>query len=323
MIIFSDLHLCEKTSDTVFNEVFPGLRKAVLEEEDNTLVCLGDFYHIRYKVDVSLQNRVFDYFEKMTDDGVTIILLPGNHDQVDDSGENALQPFSKLSRVIVHSDFASTDLGIFIPYRRDKAKIVEYLSSGASFGNSTIFIHHGIRGFSLNNTMVDKDGIEPSIFKNRLVLSGHYHKRQQIGNICYIGSPYQIDSGEAGQGKGYCTFDGKNLNYVTTDWGPKYHNISSVEDCNKYLRNGEVLVGEKGDVVRLKAPQGVDLEKFRKSLVLREGVSCIVEPAIEESEARLGTGLNTVQEYAEAYVDEFRGTLDKGILLDTLKQLGI
>jgi len=316
MIIFSDLHLCEKTADTVFNQVLPGLKEAALTDKDKTLLCLGDFYHIRYKVDVDIQNKVFEYFTDLYNSRIEVLLLPGNHDQINNAGGNALRPFDEIGNVCVFSEFASIDLGTFIPYRRDKLKIASYLKDTCTFGNSPIFIHQGIQGFSMNGSIVDKDGLDKSVFGDSLVICGHYHKRQTIGNICYVGSPYQIDAGEAGQDKGYCTFVDGVLSYVTTDWGIKYHNVGAIS------QGGNIVVGKPGDIVRVKAPTGVDLAQFRKSLTVPDGVDCVVEPTLEDSRNRLGGDLSSLSEYAEAYVNKFSGTLDKGILMDTFRQIG-
>lgn len=318
MIIFSDLHLCEKTADTCFNEVLPGLFEAAKTDKDKKLVCLGDFYHIRYKVDVVIQNRVFEYFSLLGDHGIDVWLLPGNHDQINEQGENALTPFNALLNVSVFDEICETSIGTFIPYRKNKEEIVEYLKNCPLSDKKPLFMHEDIIGFEYGNGIVSDKGI-PFSFVNSLhkwIITGHYHKRQIKGHVHYVGSPYQIDAGEAGQEKGYVIYypDETTLHWVDTDWGPKHYNFGEVQ-------KGTTIYAKQGDVVRVKAPKGEDLESFRKSLNIPEGVSCVVEHTIEENSKRLGVVGNSLEEYAKAYVDEFKGNLSPDILMEVYRQL--
>jgi len=318
MIIFSDLHLNERTSEIVFNEVFPGLKNAVLNESDKLLVCLGDFYHLRYKVDVAIQNKAFDYFHDLNRNGVEVILLVGNHDQINEKGDNALTPFSELSNVSVIDMPCIYRKFIWLPYRKDKQILLDYLSTISS---GTIFMHHGIQGFEISNSILDINGIDnKQLDKYFMVISGHYHKRQNIRNIFYVGSPYQIDASEANQEKGYMIFTQKHQEnfvpiYKTMTWGIKHHVFGVVPQ-------GSCINGvEKGDVVKLKAPKGVDLEKFRKSITVPDGVRCIVEPSINNNFNRLNIASNDSMDYVKSYIDNFAGELNPELLLQVFNEL--
>jgi len=321
MIIFSDLHLNEKTADTVFNEVLPGLHEAVVGEPDKTLACLGDFYHVRYKVDVGIQNRVFEWFKTLSNCGVVVWLLPGNHDQINEKGDNALQPFAELGNVSVFTNPVTGGYGTWLPYRKNKEEITSFLKNENVNRNKPIFMHQGIQTFEINNGLVDNDGIDPTFLATgtQLVISGHYHKRQSKGvGIHYVGSPYQVNASEAGQDKGYCRYDYNtgDFEYLTTNWGPKYFNLGELPKGTK------ITDVKAGDVIRVKAPIGSDLEVFRKSLDVPDGVSCVVEPQVSEYEQRLSVGDNVgFEDYVKAYVAEFGGNLDHKVLLDVYSQL--
>lgn len=315
MIIFSDLHLCEKTANTCFNEVLPGLFEAVKTDKDKKLVCLGDFYHIRYKVDVAIQNKVFEYFSMLGDHGIDVWLLPGNHDQINEQGENALTPFNALLNVTVFDEICETSFGTFIPYRKNKEEIIEYLKTMKK-SNLPIFMHEDIIGFEYRQGIVSDKGISFAFLNSfdRLIFTGHYHKPQNKGLVFYIGSPYQVDAGEAGQEKGYKTWDGSAIWHETTNWGPKHYNFGEVQ-------KGTSIHANAGDVVRVKAPKGEDLEAFRKSLLIPEGVNCVVEHTVEENTARLNVIGSNFEDYVKAYIEEFKGNLDSNILLEIYRQL--
>ena len=317
MIIFADLHLCEKTADTCFNEVLPGLAEAAVNDEDKLLVGLGDLYHIRYKVDVSIQNRVFDYFISLGELGVEAYLLPGNHDQINEQGENALTPFSTLSNVTVFDEICENKWGVFIPYRKNKEEIVSYLNTIDRSCSLPVFMHEDIIGFEYGNGFVSDKGISFDFLNSfdRPIFTGHYHKSQNKGLVFYIGSPYQIDAGEAGQDKGYKTWDGSAIWHENTDWGPKHYNFGEIQ------KGTSITNVKKGDVIRVKAPKGEDLESFRRSLAIPEGVSCVVDHVVEENTTRLNVVGTSFEEYVKAYIAEFKGNLSSDILLDIYRQL--
>lgn len=317
MIVFSDLHLRDKSANTVFGQVFPGLIEAVERySATRMLVCLGDFYHVRYKIDVYLQNEVVKFFNILKNIGIQVILLPGNHDQINEQGENALAVFDELSNVAVINTPVINDYGHWVPYRKNINEILDFLkycyrNPNKISSKKIIYMHHGIQGAKMNSSLVDDSGIGVNYFRNWMVLSGHYHMRQQIGdNIFYIGSPYQVDAGEAGQVKGFCRLDlvkGK-LRYYDTVWGERYFNTLSNEVS-------------KGDVVKIKAPEGVNLEEYRKSLAIPEGVHCIIEPTIAQT-SRLSVSSNaTFLDYVVGYVHGHKGVLDTQELLNLFGEI--
>lgn len=321
MIIFSDLHLNEKTADVVFNEVLPGLKEACLDNSGHSLVCLGDFYHLRYKIDVEIQNKVLDYFNDLKVNGIDVVLLVGNHDQANEKGDHALRPFSELSNVTVIDEPCIYKTCVWLPYRKDKQILIDFLDSVHI--NRIVFIHHGIQGFEKSNSIIDSDGIIYPFQKFHKIICGHYHKRQNLGNIYYVGSPYQINAGESGQEKGYMSYINVDYpEYITTNWGPKYYNFGEVQ-------KGSSIQGvNKGDVIRVKAPEGVDLEKFRKSIKVPEGVSFIVEHSNNQHTNRLNVNSNSFDDYVTAYLDEFcesdninKTNLNKDLLFQVYQQL--
>lgn len=340
MIIFSDLHLNEKTADIVFKEVFPGLKQAVLNDKDNLLVCLGDFYHLRYKIDVEIQNNVFDYFNDLKMNNIDVILLVGNHDQINEKGDHALKPFSELSNVTVIENPCIYMNYIWLPYRKDKQILIDFLNLAPN--SDVVFIHHGIQGFEKSNSIIDSDGINYSFHNFNNVICGHYHKRQNIGNVYYVGSPYQINAGEANQEKGYMVYPTYNIGntyypmWITTNCGPKYYNFGELPvdkmpsgfGFDFGIVSKDILQFKKGDIIKVKAPKGVDLEKFRKSINIPEGVNCVVEPSTLENNNRLNVSTNDFNDYVNAYLDEFcqvddinKTNLNRDLLFQVYQQL--
>jgi len=216
MILFSDLHLCEESAETVFGQVLPGLFRACIERKDYEIACLGDIWHIRYKIDARLQNLLRDELVRWTLVGIRITILPGNHDQYEIDGRNALEVLGHIAGIQVYTVPTRDSRGLWVPYRKDISEIQvairEVPESMLPLGEPTLFLHHGIQGAWMNDKVYDTKGVKLEDIgpQWQTVLCGHYHRHQKMGNrLWYIGSPYQTSVHEAGDPKGYCIWDGK------------------------------------------------------------------------------------------------------------------
>jgi DNA repair exonuclease SbcCD nuclease subunit len=321
MIVFSDLHLRDKSAETVFQEVFPGLFAAVSKDPDKTLACLGDFWHVRYKIPVSLQNEVLKFLDALEKSGIRLILLPGNHDQVSVEGEHALEVFRKYPNVTIMTEPAWNEYGFWIPYRKrseDTLRALEFAVKTRGMQPPVLWMHHEILGAAMNSAIRDTTGLDPNYLKEWIVLSGHYHMRQQLGTVRYIGSPYQVDAGEAGQAKGYAVWypASRELGWVDTNWGTRYHKLVAQEDGSVDLTGVQ-----KGDEVRLVVPAGMDSSKVLER-VQNAGASLIATPVVQTSESRLAVSEGAgVKDFAVEYVNQFAEHLDRDQLMSVFMGL--
>ena len=307
MIIAADIHLREESEQTVLNDVLPGLYKAVLADPQMILAILGDFWHIRYRVSVRLQNVVAAWLQDIGTAGGRVFFLPGNHDQISVIGENALEVFESMDHVKVFTNPERNEFGAWLPYRKRPEDTAEILRSWALPLGSVIWAHIGARGAWMNNAIQDTDGIDPVLLAGHRVISGHYHRRQASGAVTYIGSPYQTKADEAGQVKGYATWEPLSsiLTAVDTQWGPRYHNLTVGPDGKMDLTGVR-----PGDEVRALAPSGVDLGALGRELE-RAGIRSAITPSTEAREGRLAVGAGaTLGQYVEAYINQFAGRLD-------------
>ena len=324
MIIFSDLHLREETAETVFGEVLPGIYEAAKQHLDKEIVCLGDVFHVRFKVDGRLQNALKDEFKRWVDAGLSLRILPGNHDQYNVDGRNVLEVFDEINHVEVYSSPREDSDGFWIPYRKNIDEVkqaVQYANTNWQ-GKKVLFMHHGVRGAWMNDGYQNKDGIELETFGGwHTILCGHYHKRQTVGlNLHYLGSPYQTKADEARQPKGYSLWDGEKLTFVETHWGSKYHIIEIGEDqtldLSQVQPRDEVRVTVKGKGSELRV---ASLAKQLRDLGIERHT---VTPEIEQTEARLDVRPQaSVDEYAKAYVDAMDTSLNREMLMNIYTEL--
>lgn len=318
MIVAADIHLKDETESTVFDQVLPGLYLAVMNDADKVLAILGDFWHVRYQVPVNLQNRFLGFLESLHHAGVRVILLPGNHDQVNPQGENALEVFRDIPSVQVYSQPTEDEFGLWIPYRKNPEDIRAALQRKSK--NGILWMHHGIRGAKMNNFLEDKEGLPLSMFEGvRMVVCGHYHMRQQVGIVTYVGSPYQTRADEAGQVKGYAIWNSAEqyLSFMDTVWGKRFHRYE--------VREGDLMVPDGAqleDELRIVTDTSVEAEALGKALIERGYKNVVVTPKQAASQARLQVNAGAgVHEYAQAFVDAQETPLSKVRLMEMYRAI--
>lgn len=253
MIIFSDLHLEEKSADVAL-EVLRRIPVAAAAGNESHVAFLGDWWMVRHHIPVRLLDEANAILRTWPDLGIERFdVLVGNHDQYRDDGRNALDVFDGLDGFVhVHSEPGWTDDGFWLPYRRDHDEIRSILKEAvATRGSrpSVLFAHMGIAGAWMNNLMQDEDGFgsdELATFGFKRVFLGHYHRHHMLRKgMVYVGSPYQVSYAEAGQPKGVMTWDGKRAEFHEWGIGPRHHKVVFDADNPAPMQLGNVREGDK------------------------------------------------------------------------------
>ena len=196
-ILFSDLHYSHETEDVCFRVLDFIYEQA--QENAAKIYFLGDFWDHVYRrgtLPVDLLNKMIRYFK--TKWYIRTIMIPGNHDWYDSSEtEHGLEAFQGINNITVLNKITEEDQQLFMPYCKDLTKIeraIQQTDAKVAFG------HLDILGAKMNNTRVSTKGLKHSIF-GIPVYTGHYHTPSRHGKVQYIGSPYQVHLGEAGDKK--------------------------------------------------------------------------------------------------------------------------
>jgi DNA repair exonuclease SbcCD nuclease subunit len=323
-VIFSDLHLRESSEDVCF-KILDAIERLAVEHGRHVVFC-GDFWHIRYQVSVRLLNRVKDVLGRWESNGITIDLLPGNHDQIDVAGGNALEVFEydgdpesgTQLRVWTEPGWDPTRKLGFVPYRKDPEAQLEALRSVAAKGPRVIFGHFAVKGSIMNNGRRDQDGIELAMrgapAQRPLLVLGHYHKHQHGESYLYVGSPYQTSYGEAGNVCGCLLLDKGKLQFHSIDVGAPEHHIIEWDPVKQ--SEPPARPGKKGDHVRLdiKASQEMLVSGKFKGVLKQHGldeaqINVIPTKVDRQHKFELGKG-ETLLQAAERFVDERFSTPD-------------
>lgn len=162
------------------------------------LVIAGDLNDTKAIIRAEVANRLIKLLGEAKQD---VFILVGNHDLINEKGiDNSLNFLGSYAHIM---SFPIQYRGMwFIPYQSSAEKLKQLLPSITK--GSILIMHQGFLGAAMGDYVQDKSSIDPELFKDYTVISGHYHRHQTIGTVTYIGSPYTITFGEANDGdKGF------------------------------------------------------------------------------------------------------------------------
>lgn len=308
MLLISDLHLREDSADVVLNEVLPAVAGEAERLGDKHVGILGDVFHIRYRVSVRLLNALRDELMNWMQRGLTVTIIPGNHDQINVAGRNALEVLGDVIGVDVYTEPTWDSHGLWFPYRKPElveAQLKDALSRKPSPEHpNVLFTHLGIYGAWMNDGWQDKVGLPPGLFEVfDFVICGHYHKHQYVGRkLVYVGSPYQTRADEAGQVKGYGIWNGSRMTHVPMEWGKRHLNLTIKSEPGVPLTIDGIEALTHRDIVRLTVTSEEAAKSLGEQLTAR-GVQHIITVKPEVAEARITPANESLEGYARAYLE--------------------
>jgi exonuclease SbcD len=217
-VMITDTHLFEKRSeeDSLLQDNFETVRTVFI----NTILLAkslglkyifhgGDLFHSRKSQSVDLQDWFTELLDLCSDNGITLIIIPGNHDKTSYRQiKSFLRAFKHNPGMILVETTASFDVGSntrvhMIPYFDDDlyVQMVDRANRENQFGKRNILITHiGINGAMASaGKAIKSEQVTVDIFEAfDKVLVGHYHDYSKLkgGKIVYVGSTHQHNFGE-------------------------------------------------------------------------------------------------------------------------------
>jgi DNA repair exonuclease SbcCD ATPase subunit len=196
------------------------------------------------------------------------VFIPGNHDQVTHNGRvHGVRIFQGYPNITVATEpihWPERQLA-FLPWREDPAEqAAVFVAVPAGW---TIFAHAEAPGALANSGKAMPGRFNYRLNGHRAIYLGHFHKRQQIGPVCwYIGSPFEMDMGERGDPHGVAIISQNQVEPepMWVDWTdfPKHHRLTFGEAWDpKYI-------GEHDIVEVHAAPAEIGTPDFAEALTL-------------------------------------------------------
>ena len=219
--IFTDLHLGYKSNSQQFltdcenyMDWFINLAKT---QECDLVLFLGDFHHNRNNINIATMDVSIRLLERLNTEFPRVMFIPGNHDlyHKDRRTLNSVRYIEKFSNIqLINDQYTEGDV-TFVPWL-----IGEEYKNMRKVRSQYVMGHFELPHFKMNAMveMPDHGELKADDFGNcGTIFTGHFHKRQQKGNVHYIGNAFPHNYADA--------WDDER-GAVILEWGqqPVYHN---------------------------------------------------------------------------------------------------
>lgn len=206
----------------------------------DTCIFLGDWHHSRARINASTLLYSLSNIERLSEAFENFYFITGNHDLYyrDKREVNSMEFSRLLSNIkIISEPFIEGDVAI-IPWLVGKEwKKIKKIKCKYMFG------HFELPRFKMNQMVEMPDVGElhvDDLSGPEYVFSGHFHKRQQQGNVVYIGNAFPhnyADVGDDDRGMMFLEW-GSEPTFKTWPKAPKYRRLtlsSLLNDPEKYI----------------------------------------------------------------------------------------
>jgi len=229
IILLGDTHFDEKNGDQKLLDMQMSFLKQqmipyMLENNISTIAQLGDITNNRTHISLNTQHEIFNLLTMTHEAGLNWIYLIGNHDI-----------FFKDSRDIFSMEVIEKAFDNFRVVKTveviEGLQFTPWMCSDEKFeilpGAKAILGHFDIKDFYVTKTFKSEHGLGSSAFKSMPVYSGHYHLKQDVGNIHFVGTPYQLDWNDFNTLKGFHVLDTETLEckFIENEKTPKHIKI--------------------------------------------------------------------------------------------------
>lgn len=221
--LVTDTHFGARNDNTAFAEYFKQFYDTIffpyLKENNITeIIHLGDVVdrrkYLNYQTAEIMQEAFFD---PIINNNYNVNIIIGNHDTY----------YKNTNKVNSISRLYNSYTGDNIQWHDNKPGVVNYdgldimllpwictdtyepfLKEVQETDCQVLFGHLELKGFIMHKGAINTNGMESNIFdKFDVVCSGHFHHKSTVGNINYLGCPYEITWSDYDDPRGFHIFD--------------------------------------------------------------------------------------------------------------------
>lgn len=204
--ILNDTHAGCRNSSDIFMDYQEQFYRDVffpylLENDIKQILHLGDYYDNRKTINFkALQHNRKIFLEPMREHGITMDIIPGNHD-VYYKNTNELNALKELQGHYMNEvnlvmkptvvKYGNLDVAL-IPWinPENEKETLEFLSDCKA---DVVGAHLELQGFEMQKGMPCQDGMDRKHFDRfEMVLTGHFHAKSTQNNIHYLGSQMEF-----------------------------------------------------------------------------------------------------------------------------------
>ncbi len=295
--MFTDIHFGKKNNSIQHNQdcldfVSWFCENVKREGDVSHVVFMGDWFENRNAVNVMTMNYAYEALKLLQALEIPVYIIIGNHDLYHRENRKVFSTkvFEQFPNITLVNEPTVLENTILIcPYlfKGEYPALVKYNKLPYWMG------HFEFRNFVVTGTDRRMEhGPDHTLFTEpTYIFSGHFHKRQALDNVVYIGNTFPMDYGDAwDDARGMCVLNTENDDVEFIDWeaGPKYRKVK----LSDVLNDSTLTFPEK---CRVRCLIDVDIgyseaqslkEEFVKQLGLRE--FSLEENIFEKKEAIAG-----------------------------------
>lgn len=305
------------------------VNKFIEEQKPDLVVNLGDALDSHAVIRSEVLNELMNHIYYVINLGIPYVYVTGNHDYYTpkDSKYHALLPFKNRIANLHIVDVPQDLFGItFVPY----------LADGKVFPKKTQSIciaHQTFLGADYGPVNA-LEGVDADTISADIIISGHIHKKHNLGKVVYVGSSYSQDASDANQIKGISTFDTDTFEFSFTQtplptWKTlKFACDSSTTFSDIHLRLEQATSDRtKNDhyLIEITGPKAevVAYVESTKYLKLVKDLSISLKTVFTDKERKkVSINASSMEQILSEFVDKvYDGSLDKNKVLQKAKEV--
>ena len=307
------------------------LKKVILDNDVQRVIVLGDVFDSRVSIIVKVISIVNSLFKFLEDRNIETYVILGNHDIYYRKNKTVtslemLENFSNV-RVIrgIEEHTIDGEKCIFVPWltnQEENDKLIDTLKNNTY---TFCFSHLPIQTLRMNETQKEYAGFEPDIMKSvTRVYNGHFHVRQELGNILCIGSPFQITWNDYNNKKGVyiIDFETKQEKFIENVDSPCHVKVNYPD-----YTDDDILL-TKNAFVRVyinELKEWKDVQKVLEKIELCHPLSLNIINQYEnmDEDIQSNESLENIIDVIGDYIEQkkFTDNIDKGELLNRIKTI--
>ena len=335
--IITDQHFGARKNSKLFHDYFLKFYEDVffptLEKEGiTTIIDMGDTFDSRKGIDfAALSWAKNNYFNKLKD--YTIHTIVGNHTAYYKNTNNInaidllLREYDNIKIYSEATEIKIDNLGILlVPWinnenEADTIKVINKTKCPVCMG------HLELNGFVVTQQVIMDHGLDMKYFKKfKKVFSGHFHTPSSVGEIYYLGNPYEIYWNDYKSPRGFHIFDTETLEYNTI---PNPHRLFYkifYEDTNHQTFDTREY---EGKIVKVIVRKKTDTKKFEKFIDKLYASNVAELKIVENFDFKGWYDSKDSEEYESEdtmsilsrYIDEAEISLDKSVIQKMMQEV--
>ena len=221
--LLNDTHFGARNDSNIFDEYFYKFYDNIFfpylkENNIKTLIHLGDIVdrrkYINYRIAHNFRHK---FMNRLWEDKIDTHILIGNHDIY----------YRNTNKVNAVKELCTAPDGVNEPWIYEESKVVDFdgtkilMMPWINPENETQSLHtlntaeadvcmghFDLNGFRMMDTMVQTHGYDKSIVSRfEKTYSGHFHHKNDDGQVYYLGSQYEMTWSDYNNQKGFHIFD--------------------------------------------------------------------------------------------------------------------